>query len=76
LFDWQNRSIRPPEEIEFVGGIFSDDRERRTVLGMPRENLGIDVAVEYGRLVEWKAAIAERERRQELMVGEGTFDGT
>jgi len=29
------------------------------------EIMGIDVAVEYGRLEDWKAAIAERERREQ-----------
>jgi hypothetical protein len=65
MFEWEDRSIRAPEKIEFVGGIFSSDRERRTVLGMLLENLGIDVAVEYGRLEDWKAAIAERERGEQ-----------
>ena len=53
-----------PEKIEFVGGIFASDRERLTVLGMLLENLGIEAAVQFGRLDDWKAAIAERERRE------------
>jgi hypothetical protein len=59
------RLYQAPEKIEFVGGIFSSDRERRTVLGMLLENLGIDVAVEYGRLEDWKAAIVDRELREQ-----------
>jgi hypothetical protein len=58
------RLYQAPEKIEFVGGIFASDRERRNVLGMLLENLGIDVAVEYGRLEDWKAAIAQREQRE------------
>jgi hypothetical protein len=54
-----------PEKIEFVGGIFAGDQERRLVLGMILEIMGIDTAVEYGRLEDWKAAIAEREWREQ-----------
>jgi hypothetical protein len=59
------RLYQAPEKIEFVGGIFAGDRERRKVLGMLLENLGINVVVEYGRLEDWKAAIAEREKREQ-----------
>jgi hypothetical protein len=64
LFAWEDRSIRAPEKIEYVAGIFSSDHERLTVLGMRLENLGIDAAVRFGRLEDWKAAIADRERRE------------
>jgi hypothetical protein len=45
--------------------VFAGDQERRLVLGMILEIMGIDTAVEYGRLEDWKAAIAERERREQ-----------
>jgi hypothetical protein len=64
----QERELRmriAPEKIEFIGGIFAGDQERRLVLGMILEILGIDTAVEYGRLDDWKAAIAARERREQ-----------
>ena len=50
-----------PEKIEFVGGIFTSEEERLTVLAMLLENLGIDKAVRLGKLEDWKAAIAELE---------------
>jgi hypothetical protein len=58
------RLYQAPEKIEFVGGIFASDRERLIVLGMLLENLGIDRAVQFGRLEDWKAAIADREKKQ------------
>jgi hypothetical protein len=60
----ERRLRQTPEKIEFVGGIFAGDAERRKVLGMLLENMGIDVAVEYGRLEDWKAAVASREQRE------------
>jgi hypothetical protein len=53
-----------PEKIEFVGGIFASERERLTVLGMLLENLGIDKVVRFGRLEDWKAAIADLEKQR------------
>jgi hypothetical protein len=47
-----------------VGGIFASDRERLNVLGMLLENLGIDRAIRYGKLEDWKAAIADLEKKQ------------
>ena len=40
---FKNRIYQAPEKIEFVeGGIFTNERERLTVLAMILENLGID----------------------------------
>jgi hypothetical protein len=47
-----------------VDGIFASDRQRLIVLGMLLENLGIDRAIRYGKLEDWKAAIADLENRQ------------
>jgi hypothetical protein len=52
-----------PEKIEFVGGIFSSDRERVIVLGLLLENLGMDKALEFGKIDDWKAAVADREQK-------------
>jgi hypothetical protein len=52
-----------PEKIEFVNGIFASDRERLNVLGMLLENLGIDKVIRFGRLEDWKAAIADLEKQ-------------
>jgi hypothetical protein len=61
--EFNKRTSQAPEKIEFVGGIFTNERERLTVLAMLLENLGIDKAVRLGNLADWKAAIAELERR-------------
>ena len=63
------RRVRPtslpaPEKIEFVGGIFDGERERLNVLGMLLENLGIDKVVRFGKIEDWKAAIADLEKKQ------------
>jgi len=58
---FKNRIYQAPEKIEFVGGIFSNDIERLTVLAMLLENLGIDKALRLGKPEDWKAAIAELE---------------
>lgn len=55
------RIEQAPEKIEYVGGIFTCEKERMTVLAMLLENLGIDKAVRLGGLADWKAAIAELE---------------
>ena len=47
-----------------MNGIFASDRERLIVLGMLLENLGIDRAVQFGRLEDWKAAIEDLEKKQ------------
>jgi hypothetical protein len=60
-----NESTRHPEKIEYVGGIFIDERQRLTVLAMLLENLGIDKAVQLGNLADWKAAIAELESKEQ-----------
>lgn len=59
--EFERRLYQAPEKIEFVGGIFTDEEERLTVLAMLLENLGIDKAVRLGKLEDWKAAIAELE---------------
>ena len=58
----RRRMEQAPEKIEFVGGIFASELERCTVLGMLLENLGIDTAVKFGNLADWKAAVADWER--------------
>jgi hypothetical protein len=55
------RLYQAPEKIEFVRGIFASDRERLTVLAMLLENLGIDKVLRFGKLADWKAAIADLE---------------
>jgi hypothetical protein len=57
------RIDQAPWKIEYVDGIFASDRERLIVLGMLLENLGIDKVVRFGRLEDWKAAIADREKQ-------------
>jgi len=47
-----------------LDGIFASDRQRLIVLGMLLENLGIDRVTQLGRLEDWKAAIADLERKQ------------
>jgi hypothetical protein len=58
------RLSQAPEKIEFVGGIFTSERERLTVLAMLLENLGIDTVLRFGKLEDWKAALADQEERQ------------
>ena len=58
----ERRMYQAPEKIEFVGGIFAGEAQRLMVLGMLLENLGIDKVVRFGKLEDWKAAIAVRER--------------
>jgi hypothetical protein len=58
----RRRLYQAPEKIEFVGGIFSSECERLMVLGMLLEILGIDKVVRFGKVDDWKAAIAEREK--------------
>ncbi len=53
-----------PEKIEFVNGILASEEERLIVLGMLLENLGIDRAIRFGKIEDWKAAIADLENRQ------------
>jgi len=57
----QRRLYEAPEKIEFVGGIFAGDHERLKVLGMLLELLGIDRAIQFGNLSDWKAAVLDRE---------------
>jgi hypothetical protein len=62
--EFDQRLYQAPEKIEFVDGIFASDRERLVVLGMLLENLGIDRAIQFGKLEDWKAAIEDLEKRQ------------
>jgi hypothetical protein len=57
-FRWR----QAPEKIEFGGGIFVGEHDRLTVLAMLLENLGIDKVVRFGKLEDWKAAIADLEK--------------
>ena len=63
--EFERRIYQAPEKIEFVEGIFASERERLTVLAMLLENLGIDKVVRFGKLGDWKAAIADLESRQD-----------
>lgn len=58
----ERRIYQAPEKIEFGGGIFVGEDQRLTVLGMLLENLGIDKVIRFGKLEDWKAAIADLER--------------
>ena len=62
--EFDQRIYQAPEKIEFVGGIFTSQRERLVVLGMLLENLGIDNVVRFGKLEDWKAAIADLETQR------------
>ena len=62
--EFDKRTYQAPEKIEYVNGIFASDRQRLIVLGMLLENLGIDRAIRYGKLEDWKAAIADLEKKQ------------
>ena len=53
--EFDQRTYQAPEKIEYVDGIFASDRQRLIVLGMLLENLGIDRAIRYGKLEDWKA---------------------
>jgi hypothetical protein len=57
------RINQAPEKIEYVNGIFASHRERLIVLGMLLENLGIDRVVQFGRVEDWKAAVADLEKK-------------
>ena len=63
--EFDQRIDQAPEKIEYVDGIFASDRERLNVLGMLLENLGIDKAIQFGKLEDWKAAIEDLEKRQD-----------
>jgi hypothetical protein len=60
--EFEKRIYQAPEKIEFVGGIFTDEGERLTVLAMLLENLGIDKAVRLGNSMDWRAALADLDR--------------
>lgn len=62
--EFDKRIYQAPKKIEYVGGIFIDERQRLTVLAMLLENVGIDKAVQLGNLEDWKAAIAELESKE------------
>jgi hypothetical protein len=63
--EFERRLYMAPEKIEFVGGIFASERERLLVLGMLLENLGIDKVVRFGKLADWKAALADLDKQQD-----------
>jgi hypothetical protein len=63
-YQFERRVKQAPEKIGFVGGIFDSERQRLTVLAMLLENLGIDMAIQFGKLEDWKAAVAEREKHR------------
>jgi hypothetical protein len=65
--EFEERIGEAPEKFEFVDGIFTSDRERLIVLEMLLENLGIDRVIQFGRLDDWKAAIANLENKQGSM---------
>jgi hypothetical protein len=60
--EFDKRIYQAPEKIEYVGGIFINERQRLTVLAMLLENLGIDKAVQLGDPKDWKAALADLDR--------------
>jgi hypothetical protein len=62
--EFDERISVAPEKIEYVDGIFGSDRQRLIVLGMLLENLGIERVVRFGKLEDWKAAIADLEKQQ------------
>ena len=62
--EFDHRTYQAPDKIEYVDGIFASERQRLIVLGMLLENLGIDKVVRFGRLEDWKAAIADLEKQQ------------
>jgi hypothetical protein len=59
--EFDQRVDQVSEKIQFVNGIFASDRQRLTVLGMLLENLDIDRVIGFGKLEDWKAAIADME---------------
>jgi hypothetical protein len=63
--EFDQRTYQAPDKIEYVDGIFASERQRLIVLGMLLENLGIDKVVSFGRLEDWKAAIADLEKQQD-----------
>ena len=62
--EFDQRTYQAPDKIEYVDGIFASERQRLIVLGMLLENLGIDKVVRFGRLEDWKAAIADLEKQR------------
>lgn len=62
--EFDERTSVAPEKIEFVGGIFASERERLVVQGMLLENLRIDKVIRFGKLEDWKAAIADLEKQR------------
>jgi hypothetical protein len=62
--EFDKRINQAPEKIEYVNGIFASDRDRLNVLGMLLENLGIDRAIRFGKLEDWKTAIEALENEQ------------
>jgi len=63
--EFNRRIYQAPEKIEYRGGIFIYEEDRLTVLAMLLENLGINKAVQLGKLEDWKAAITELESKEQ-----------
>lgn len=63
--EFNRRIYQAPGKIEFRGGIFIYEEDRLNVLAMLLENLGIDKAVQLGKLEDWKAAITELESKEQ-----------
>ena len=61
--EFDQRLCQAPDKIEFVNGIFASEQERFNVLGMLLENVGIDKVVRFGKLEDWKSAIADLENK-------------
>ena len=62
--EFERRIDLAPEKIEYTGSIFVNERQCLIVLAMLLENLGIDKAIRFGNLADWKAAIADLERQR------------
>jgi hypothetical protein len=62
--EFDQRIDLAPEKIAYFKGIFGSERERLNVLGMLSENFGIDKVIRLGRLEDWKAAVAEQEKKR------------
>ncbi len=65
--EFERRIEQAPEKIEYTGGIFLNERQRLIVLAMLLENLGIDKAIRFGNLEDWKAALADLERERQAV---------
>jgi hypothetical protein len=62
--EFDQRTYQAPDKIEYADGIFASERQGLIVFGMLLENLGIDKVVRFGRLEDWKAAVADLEKQR------------